>query len=85
MFICQTCLYIKSLYENEEYVLETSCSSPCCFYIFIHLLIRSGKKGSLLIDSSTVDPHVSKTVAAIAEAQGHVFVDAPVSGGEVLV
>ena len=49
------------------------------------IFIRSGKKGSLLIDSSTVDPHASKTVAALAEAQGNVFIDAPVSGGEVLV
>jgi 3-hydroxyisobutyrate dehydrogenase len=46
---------------------------------------RSGKKGSLLIDSSTVDPNASKTVAALAEAQGNVFIDAPVSGGEVLL
>lgn len=44
-------------------------------------ILKSGKKGSLLIDSSTVDPHVSRTVAAIAEAQGNVFLDAPVSGG----
>jgi 3-hydroxyisobutyrate dehydrogenase-like beta-hydroxyacid dehydrogenase len=43
------------------------------------------KKGAVLIDSSTVDPDVSKTVAAMAEAQGTLFLDAPVSGGEVLV
>jgi 3-hydroxyisobutyrate dehydrogenase len=43
------------------------------------------KKGTVLIDSSTVDPDVSKTVAAAAEAQGAVFLDAPVSGGEVLI
>jgi hypothetical protein len=84
--MCVTCLYIKSLCKKEEYVvLETLCSTLCTLCIFIHLLIRSGKKGSLLIDSSTVDPHVSRTVAAIAEAQGNVFLDAPVSGGEVLV
>lgn len=53
--------------------------------IFICLHIRSVKKGTVLIDSSTVDPDVSKTVAAAAEAQGTVFLDAPVSGGEVLI
>jgi len=53
--------------------------------MYFCIFIRSGKKGSLLIDSSTVDPHASKTVAALAEAQGNVFIDAPVSGGEVLV
>jgi len=44
-------------------------------------ILKSGKKGSLLIDSSTVDPQASKKVAALAEAQGNVFIDAPVSGG----
>jgi hypothetical protein len=50
----------------------------------MYLHIRSVKKGTVLIDSSTVDPDVSKTVAATAEAQGSLFLDAPVSGGEVL-
>lgn len=54
-----------------------------CIFIFLH--IRSVKKGTLLIDSSTVDPDVSKAVAATAEAQGVMFLDAPVSGGEILV
>lgn len=53
--------------------------------IFMHLHNRSVKKGTVLIDSSTVDPDVSKTVAAAAEARGTVFLDAPVSGGEVLM
>ena len=38
-------------------------------------------KDSLLIDSSTIDPQTSRDVAAIAQQQGHVMVDAPVSGG----
>ncbi|PSN31670.1 3-hydroxyisobutyrate dehydrogenase, partial [Blattella germanica] len=41
----------------------------------------SVKKGTLLIDSSTVDPVISKTVAASAEEREAIFVDAPVSGG----
>ena len=40
------------------------------------------QSGSLLIDSSTIDPAVSKDVAAIAETHGANFVDAPVSGGK---
>lgn len=40
------------------------------------------KKGSLLIDSSTIDPAVSKELAREAEKMGAVFMDAPVSGGE---
>lgn len=41
------------------------------------------KKGSLLIDSSTIDPSVSKEMAAAAEKMGAVFMDAPVSGGKL--
>lgn len=44
---------------------------------------RKVKKGSLLIDSSTIDPAVSKEMAAAAEKQGAVFMDAPVSGGKL--
>lgn len=40
------------------------------------------KKGSLLIDSSTIDPAVSKELAKEAEKMGAVFMDAPVSGGK---
>ena len=45
--------------------------------------ILSGlQKGSFLIDSSTVDPAVSKEVAGLAKNAGaECFVDAPVSGG----
>ncbi|GAA6067735.1 3-hydroxyisobutyrate dehydrogenase b, partial [Tachysurus ichikawai] len=39
------------------------------------------KKGSLLIDSSTIDPAVSKEMAVASEKMGAVFMDAPVSGG----
>eukprot|EP00092_Neocalanus_flemingeri_P010175 GFUD01010965.1.p1 GENE.GFUD01010965.1~~GFUD01010965.1.p1 ORF type:complete len:359 (+),score=115.58 GFUD01010965.1:83-1078(+) len=39
------------------------------------------KSGSFLIDSSTVDPALSKDLAGKAAAAGCQFVDAPVSGG----
>jgi 3-hydroxyisobutyrate dehydrogenase len=40
------------------------------------------QNGSFLIDSSTVDPAVSKEVASLAKNAGAAaFVDAPVSGG----
>lgn len=52
------------------------------FYILISLLNRKVKKGSLLIDSSTIDPAVSKEMAVAAEKLGAVFMDAPVSGGK---
>jgi 3-hydroxyisobutyrate dehydrogenase len=37
--------------------------------------------GVTIIDSSTIDPASVKAFAALAAAQGNVFVDAPVSGG----
>lgn len=50
--------------------------------IIINLYFRKVKKGSLLIDSSTIDPAVSKELAKAAETMGAVFMDAPVSGGK---
>lgn len=44
-------------------------------------ILKKVKKGSLLIDSSTIDPAVSKEMAVAAEKVGAVFMDAPVSGG----
>ena len=43
-------------------------------------ILASVKKGALLIDSSTIDPNVSRQVAAEAEKAGATMVDAPVSG-----
>lgn len=59
-----------------SHVSDRSC-------ILISLLHRKVKKGSLLIDSSTIDPAVSKEMAVAAEKMGAVFMDAPVSGGEM--
>ncbi|KAL7753347.1 hypothetical protein RI367_001122 [Sorochytrium milnesiophthora] len=45
-------------------------------------LINTVKKGSLLIDSSTIDPNVSRSVMSrIMQERDAVAVDAPVSGG----
>jgi 3-hydroxyisobutyrate dehydrogenase len=39
------------------------------------------KRGTLLIDSSTIDPAASRELSQQASAKGAAFVDAPVSGG----
>ncbi|ERE77134.1 3-hydroxyisobutyrate dehydrogenase [Cricetulus griseus] len=44
-------------------------------------ILKIVKKGSLLIDYSTVDPSVSKQLAKEVEKMGAVFMDAPVSAG----
>ncbi|XP_020849051.1 3-hydroxyisobutyrate dehydrogenase, mitochondrial [Phascolarctos cinereus] len=44
-------------------------------------ILKKVKKGSLLIDSSTIDPAVSKELAKDVEKMGAVLMDGPVSGG----
>lgn len=44
---------------------------------------RKVKRGTLLVDSSTIDPAVAKEMAVAAEKMGAVYMDAPVSGGIV--
>jgi 3-hydroxyisobutyrate dehydrogenase-like beta-hydroxyacid dehydrogenase len=54
---------------------------------YIILLIlpypRAVQEGSLLIDSSTINPDVAKEVASRAEDKGATYLDAPVSGGRI--
>lgn len=49
--------------------------------LLLLLFFRKVKKGTLLIDSSTIDPAVSKEMSIAAEKMGAVYMDAPVSGG----
>ncbi len=44
-------------------------------------VLSAVSKGALLVDSSTIDPAVSKEMACAAAGKGAAFVDAPVSGG----
>ena len=44
-------------------------------------VVNAARKGTLCVDMSTIDPAVSRRVAAAAAERGVRFVDAPVSGG----
>jgi 3-hydroxyisobutyrate dehydrogenase len=44
-------------------------------------VIENANPGTLLIDCSTIDVPTARDVAAAADAKGHLFLDAPVSGG----
>lgn len=44
-------------------------------------IVARAAKGTLMIDSSTIDVEAARDVIAKAEAAGHAMVDAPVSGG----
>ena len=48
-----------------------------------HNFCSSVKPGSLLIDTSTIEPAVAKEMGEIVHGKGATFLDAPVSGGEV--
>jgi len=49
--------------------------------VFGDIIIPHARKGTLLIDGSTIDPTASKALAARAKTMGLDMVDAPVSGG----
>jgi len=44
-------------------------------------ILQTVKPGSLLFDSSTIDPDVAKQIFALSDKKGCLFMDAPVSGG----
>nr|CAH0105723.1 unnamed protein product [Daphnia galeata] len=64
---------IITMLPNSSHVQEAYAGENGVF--------QTAKPGSLLIDSSTIDPSVSKEMAILAEKKGMIFIDAPVSGG----
>nr|XP_021323726.1 3-hydroxyisobutyrate dehydrogenase a isoform X1 [Danio rerio] len=69
--------------EKADRIITMLPSSPNVIEVYTgsNGILRKVKKGTLLIDSSTIDPAVSKEMAVAAEKMGAVFMDAPVSGG----
>ena len=45
-------------------------------------VLEGARKGTIVVDMSSISPMVSQKVGAACEAQGVEFLDAPVSGGE---
>ncbi|XP_064530351.1 3-hydroxyisobutyrate dehydrogenase, mitochondrial isoform X2 [Pseudopipra pipra] len=68
--------------ERADRIITMLPSSPNVreVYTGANGILKKVKKGSLLIDSSTIDPAVSKELAKAVEKMGAVFMDAPVSG-----
>ena len=48
------------------------------------LFFSAVQEGTVMVDSSTIDPSVAKEVAKVSAEKGAVYMDAPVSGGTVL-
>ncbi|XP_074653147.1 3-hydroxyisobutyrate dehydrogenase, mitochondrial-like isoform X2 [Tubulanus polymorphus] len=71
--IARECSAIITMLPSSPHVQDV--------YTGHHGLFNAVKKGTLLIDSSTIDPAVSKQMAEIAEEKGAGYMDAPVSGG----
>ncbi|XP_062848448.1 3-hydroxyisobutyrate dehydrogenase b [Trichomycterus rosablanca] len=69
--------------DKADRIITMLPSSPNVIDVYTgpNGILKKVKKGSLLIDSSTIDPAVSKEMALAAEKTGAVFMDAPVSGG----
>ncbi|XP_020636232.3 3-hydroxyisobutyrate dehydrogenase, mitochondrial isoform X1 [Pogona vitticeps] len=69
--------------EKADRIITMLPSNPNVIDVYTgsNGILKKVKKGSLLIDSSTIDPAVSKELAKEAEKMGAVFMDAPVSGG----
>jgi 3-hydroxyisobutyrate dehydrogenase len=69
--------------KDVEVVVTMLPSSPHVrnVYEYEYGILATAKPGTLLIDSSTVDPLTSREVAFDAKAKGLRMVDAPVSGG----
>ncbi|XP_015607396.1 3-hydroxyisobutyrate dehydrogenase, mitochondrial [Cephus cinctus] len=64
---------VVSMLPSNQHVLDC--------YTGENGILSSVNKNTLLIDSSTIDPSVSQTVAKQAEQSGALFLDSPVSGG----
>ena len=44
-------------------------------------IIKNSSSKMMLIDCSTIDPQTAREVSMVAQANGHIMLDAPVSGG----
>jgi len=71
--VAEKCDKVITMLPNNEIVKNVYEGSDGVF--------SAVKSGAFLIDSSTVDPALSKDLAHKAKGLGAVFVDAPVSGG----
>ncbi|XP_055075411.1 3-hydroxyisobutyrate dehydrogenase a isoform X2 [Misgurnus anguillicaudatus] len=69
--------------EKADRIITMLPSSPNVIEVYTgpNGILKRIKKGTLLIDSSTIDPAVSREMAVAAEKTGAVYMDAPVSGG----
>jgi 3-hydroxyisobutyrate dehydrogenase len=68
---------------GAELVITMLPSSPHVRSVYLdgEGVLSGAARGVTLIDSSTIDPHTAREVAALAAQHGNPMADAPVSGG----
>jgi len=73
----------KQAAAQAEVVLTMLPSSPHVRAVYLGTdgVLAGVQRDVALVDSSTIDPHTAREVAAIAAQQGNPMADAPVSGG----
>ncbi|MGB9148756.1 MAG: 3-hydroxyisobutyrate dehydrogenase [Burkholderiales bacterium] len=73
----------KGAATQAELVVTMLPSSPHVKSVYLgdNGVLAGAKPGTLLIDSSTIDPQTAREVAAAAAKQNNPMIDAPVSGG----
>ncbi|KAA0201497.1 hypothetical protein HAZT_HAZT000914 [Hyalella azteca] len=72
--VASQCDQLLTMLRNSEQVMQ-------CYSDPDTGVLMSVQPGTLLLDSSTIAPEVSKKVAALATNKSAVYMDAPVSGG----
>lgn len=80
---CASATTAAASVRDADLVITMLPSSPHVRAVYLGSdgILAHAKQGALLIDSSTIDPHTAREVAAAAKAKGIQMVDAPVSGG----
>ncbi|MCX7796765.1 MAG: 2-hydroxy-3-oxopropionate reductase [bacterium] len=74
----------KDVAERTDVIITMLPDSPQVKEVILGKdgVLEGAKKGSVIIDMSSINPAVSKEIAKKAEEKGIEFLDAPVSGGE---
>lgn len=74
----------KDVAERTDVIITMLPDSPQVKEVILGKdgVLEGAKKGSIIIDMSSINPAVSKEIAKKAEEKGIEFLDAPVSGGE---
>lgn len=74
----------KDVAERTDIIITMLPDSPQVKEVILgeNGVLEGAKKGSIIVDMSSIAPAVSKEIAMKAEEKGIDFLDAPVSGGE---